>query len=133
MEAPNLLSTIMNASTSTVDRQRAEAELTSQRTANPAALLQLFVGNLKNDNVETAQMSCIMFKKYFLDNTEGVNPNDFDQMRVAVLESLDFKTQPMVLLKRKGDLISKIFMLQEKSEELLHILVQWAQSDDSVS
>ena len=123
----------MNASTSTVDRQRAEAELTSQRTANPAALLQLFVGNLKNDNVETAQMSCIMFKKYFLDNTEGVNPNDFDQMRVAVLESLDFKTQPMVLLKRKGDLISKIFMLQEKSEELLHILVQWAQSDDSVS
>ena len=39
----------------------------------------------------------------------------------------------MVLLKRKGDIISKIFMLQEKNEELLQILVGWAQSDNSVS
>ena len=114
-------------------RQRAEAELSSKRAANPTALLQLFVGNLKNDNVEVAQMSCVLFKKYFLDNSEGVAANDFDQMRIAVLESVDFQTQPMVLLKRKGDLISKIFMLQEKNEDLLQILVQWAQSDNSAS
>jgi len=131
MEAPNLLSQIIG--TDNAVRQRAEAELTSQRTANPAALLQLFVGNLKNNNVEVAQMSCHLLKKYFLDNREGVEVNDVDQMRIAVLESLDFKTQSMVLLKRKGDLISKIFMLQEKNEELLQILVQWAQSDDTVS
>jgi len=131
MEAPNLLSDIMNPDNAV--RQRAEAELTSQRAAKPAALLELFVGNLKNDNVEVAQMSCVLFKKYFLDNREGVDVKAFDQMREAVLESLDFQTQPMLLLKRKGDLISKIFMLQEKSEELLQILVQWAQSDNSAS
>lgn len=78
-------------------------------------------------------MSCILFKKYFLDNQEGVNPSDYDLMRETVMNSLDFKTQPMMLLKRKGDLISKVFMLQDKNEELLQKLVEWAQSDDSVA
>lgn len=39
----------------------------------------------------------------------------------------------MVLLKRKGDLISKIFTLQNKNEELLGLLVNWAQSEDDMS
>jgi len=38
-----------------------------------------------------------------------------------------------MLLKRKGDVLSKIFSLQGKNEELLNLLVQWAQSDDSNS
>lgn len=53
-------------------------------------------------------------------------------MLTAVMQSLDFK-QPMLLLKRKGDLISKLFMLQNKNEQLLGQLVEWAQSDDAVS
>jgi hypothetical protein len=36
----------------------------------------------------------------------------------------------MLLLKRKGDLISKIFMLQNKNEELLKMLVTWASSEE---
>jgi hypothetical protein len=53
-------------------------------------------------------------------------------MLSAVMNSIDFK-QPMLLLKRKGDLISKLFMLQNKNEQLLGQLVEWAQSDDAVS
>lgn len=49
------------------------------------------------------------------------------------MDSLDFKTQPLLLLKRKGDIISKIFALQNKNEDLLKLLVGWAQSDDAVS
>ena len=51
-------------------------------------------------------------------------------MQEAVLQSLDFKNQNMVLLKRKGDFISKVFTLQNKNEQLLSLLVEWAQSED---
>lgn len=49
------------------------------------------------------------------------------------MDSLDFATQPLLLLKRKGDVISKIFSLQGQNEQLLALLVQWAQSDNVVS
>jgi hypothetical protein len=81
---------------------------------------------MKNDKVEVAQISCVLFKKYFLDNADGVSAEDFEMMKQAVLSSLDFKTQPILLLKRKGDVISKIFSLQGQNEELLSMLVQWA-------
>ncbi len=51
-------------------------------------------------------------------------------MKQAVLESLDFSTQSLLTLKRKADLLAKIFKLQEQSEELLKMLVNWAQSKD---
>lgn len=54
-------------------------------------------------------------------------------MKDAVLNSLDFQNQNMLLLKRKGDLISKVFMLLGQSEDLLRMLVEWAQSADANS
>jgi hypothetical protein len=108
MDSQNLLQDILGADNT--NRQRAETELNNQRASNPGSLLQLFIGNMASDKVEVAQISCVLFKKYFLDNTEGVNPGDYEQMLQAVMQSLDFK-QPMLLLKRKGDLISKLFML----------------------
>ena len=46
-------------------------------------------------------------------------------MREAVMTTVDFK-QPLPLLKRKGDIISKIYSRQNNNEELLKMLVQWA-------
>ena len=131
METSNLLSDILGQDNTV--RQRAETELNNQRTANPAALLSLFISNMRSEQLEIAQISCILFKKYFLDNSEGISATDYEQMKQAVMESLDFKTQPLLLLKRKGDVLSKIFSLQGKNEELLNLLVSWAQSDDSIS
>jgi hypothetical protein len=131
METSNLLQDILVADNTV--RQRAETELNNQRQSNPAALLQLFTANLKSEKIEVAQVSCVLFKKYFLDNSEGISSTDFDQMLQVVMDSLDFKTQPLLLLKRKGDIISKIFTLQNKNEDLLKLLVGWAQSDDAVS
>jgi hypothetical protein len=53
-------------------------------------------------------------------------------MQNAVMESLDFKTQPLLLLKRKGDVLSKICTLRGQNETLLGLLVGWAQSSDPV-
>jgi hypothetical protein len=128
METQNLLSEVLDANNSI--RQRAEGEINTQRQANPAALLQLFVSNLNNENEAISQISCVLFKKYFLDDTVGVNPEDYEQMKKAVLESLDFSKQSLLTLKRKADLLAKIFKLQEQSEQLLKLLVDWAQSKD---
>lgn len=131
METQNILEAILGHDNTA--RQRAETELNNTRTSNPGALLQLFTSNLKSEKVEVAQMSCILFKKYFLDNAEGVSPEDLDQMLQVVMDSLDFQTQPLILLRRKGDIISKIFSLQNKNEELLKLLVGWAESENVVS
>ena len=131
METSNLLQDILGADNTS--RQRAETELNNQRAQNPAALLALFMSNMRSEKIEIAQISCILFKKYFLDNSEGIAIGDYEQMKQAVMDSLDFKSQPLVLLKRKGDVLSKIFSLQDKNEELLNFLVQWAQSENVVS
>jgi hypothetical protein len=131
MESQNLLQDILGADNTS--RQRAETQLNTQRTENPGTLLQLFIANMSSDKADVAQISCVLFKKYFLDNTEGVNPSDYESMQEAVMKSIDFKTQNMILLKRKGDLISKIYTLQNQNEALLKILVEWAGSEDIVS
>jgi hypothetical protein len=46
-------------------------------------------------------------------------------MKQTIMSNLDFN-QPLSLLKRKGDIISKIFARQDKSEDLLKMLVDWA-------
>ena len=50
METTNQLTALLGHDNAA--RQRAEAELASQRTSAPQALLQLFVNNLKNGNIE---------------------------------------------------------------------------------
>lgn len=47
-----------------------------------------------------------------------------------MLESLDFNKQSLLTLKRKADLLAKIYKLQEQSELLMTLLVEWAQSKD---
>jgi hypothetical protein len=52
-------------------------------------------------------------------------------MKSTIMNTLDFN-QPLMLLKRKGDIISKIYSKQNKSEDLLTLLVEWASSDNSI-
>lgn len=131
MESANLIKDILGTDNTT--RQRAETQLNDQRASNPAALMQLFIANMRSTETQVAMISCVLFKKYFLDNSEGIAQADYEGMKQAVMDSLDFKTQPVLLLKRKGDVLSKIFTLQSQNEELLKLLVQWAQTDDSVT
>ena len=74
METANLVQAILGADNTA--RQRAETQLNSQRTTDPAGLMQLFMANMKSDQTEVAQISCVLFKKYFLENSEGVSPAD---------------------------------------------------------
>ena len=54
-------------------------------------------------------------------------------MKGEVLGTIDFNGNSLQVLKRKGDLLSKIYARQEKSEDLLKLLVEWASSEASNS
>ena len=74
----------------------------------------------------------MLFKKYFLDDrrAESMTAEDLEQMRATIMNTLDFN-QPLIILKRKGDIISKIYAKQGRNEDLLKMLVEWAQSDNN--
>ena len=88
METNNLLKDILGHDNAV--RQRAETTLNDQRTQNPAQLLQLFTANISNSDPAVAQIACILFKKYFLDNRDGIQNSDFEQMKQVVIGSIDF-------------------------------------------
>jgi hypothetical protein len=77
----------------------------------------------------------MMYKKMFLDqdNAKSLNFDDLESMKTQIMGTLDFTNQSLSLLKRKGDVISKIFATQNKNEDLLKLLVEWAQSDNTNS
>lgn len=88
MDTTNLVQAILGADNTA--RQRAETQMNSQRSTDAAGLMQLFMNNMKSDQTEVAQVSCVLFKKYFLENSEGVSPSDLQQMQEAVMASLNF-------------------------------------------
>lgn len=69
-------------------------------------------------------MAALMYKKLFLDDarSEGLSESDLEIMKNSIIATMDFTTQGMLLLKRKGDIITKIFVRQNKSAELLGLV-----------
>lgn len=106
----------------------------NERTSNPSNLLNILVEGMKNQEQTIAQLAALMYKKLFLDDSrsEEISADDLEMMKQTVMNTMDFN-QPMTLLKRKGDIISKIYAKQNKSEDLLKLLVEWAQSDNVTS
>ena len=81
---------------------------------------------------EVASMCCVLLKKYFLDSRAQTElaEQDLENLRNALLESIDLNKQPLSLLKRKADVLSKIYAKLKKTEMLLAYLVQLADHTD---
>lgn len=74
----------------------------------------------------------MMYKKLFLDDAataSSLSSEDLEVMKSQIMGTLDFGAQQIQLLRRKGDVLSKIFAKQNKSEDLLKLLVEWAQAE----
>jgi len=78
-----------------------------------------------------ATLCCVLLKKYFLDLRAEANltAEDLEQLKNAVEGSLDFDNQPLVLLKRKGDVLSKIYSKLEKKDVFVQYLVSLCSSE----
>ena len=68
-------------------------------------------------------MACVLFKKYFLDRADAKDlpAADLEQMRATIIESINFG-QKFMTLKRKAEIVSKIYFLQDASESLLQLI-----------
>lgn len=110
-------------------RKQAEATLETERTTNPARLMNLFFDGMKTEKQEIAQLSCVLFKKFFLDGTQQLSTEDLETMKDTIMNTIDFN-QPLPLLKRKGDIISKIYSKQNKNEDLLKLIIDWSKLDN---
>lgn len=67
-------------------------------------------------------------KKYFLDDKRDVGAEALENMKTTVTMTLDF-SQPFQLLKRKGEIVAKIFSKQEKTEEFMNYLSEWSKNE----
>jgi len=105
-------------------RQRAETAIQDQFTANPSQLAQALIAGL-TASIEVATLCCVLLKKYFLDfrAQASLSDTDLEQLKAAIEGSLDFENQPLVLLKRKGDVLSKIYSKLNKKDVFVQYLV----------
>ena len=126
----NILESLL--STNNDVRKSAETLLENERNANPTHLINVFLEGMKKDNLEVASLACVLFKKYYLDDrrAESISVDDLETMKSTIMGTIDF-AQPLTLLKRKGDIISKIFSKQNKNEDLLNLLIEWAKQDNN--
>lgn len=127
----NILQSLLSHENAT--RKRAEDSLMSERNANPANLLNILIEGMKSSGDQNiAQLAALMYKKLFLDDSRAdqLSQEDLEMMKQAVMSTMDF-SQNMTLLKRKGEIISKIFAKQGRSEELLKLLVDWSANESS--
>lgn len=119
----NILQSLLSPDNST--RRRAEDTLMSERTSNPGSLLTLLIEGMKSQEQSIAQLAALMYKKLFLDDarSDQLTAADLETMKQAVMGTMSF-SQNMTLLKRKGDILAKLFSKQGRSEELLKMLVE---------
>lgn len=105
----NLLQSLL--STSNDERKQAEASMMEARNANPAGLLTTLTEGMKNSDASVAQLASLMYKKLFLDDERAstLSADDLEHMKMNVMGTVDFASNTLQTLKRKGDILSKIY------------------------
>lgn len=125
----NILQSLLSHSND--ERKQAEAAITQARSTNPTGLLSTLTEGMKSQTNEIAQLASLMYKKLFLDDerADQLSIDDLEHMKMNVMGTIDFNANSLQSLKRKGDILSKIYSKQNKNEDLLKLLVDWASSD----
>jgi hypothetical protein len=59
-------------------RRNAENLIENERNSNPASLINTFVNGMQNQQLDVASLSCILLKKYFLDDRRSENISEAD-------------------------------------------------------
>ena len=113
-------------------RRRAEEKIKTEHTANPAAFAQQLIAGLAKDSPqEVATLCCVLLKKYFLDarpNSEvqitELSDADATQLLQSVTDTFDFEAQPLMLLKRKGEVLAKLYSRLGQQTQFIQFLAQ---------
>ena len=68
-------------------RRKAENQIESERQSNPSNVATLFIAGMQSPKLEVASLSCVLFKKYFLDDrsAESATENDLEIMKSTIM------------------------------------------------
>ncbi|CDW84107.1 importin beta- [Stylonychia lemnae] len=119
-------------------RKQAEEKLNQLREHDSQNLLKGFIDLIcivNNEQVPNQVMAAVLLKKLYLDKrTEEasfwqLSGQDFVQLKDQILTNIDFQ-QPMLLLKKKADIICACYREIKNYPELIQQLVAVLQSQD---
>ena len=81
--------------------------------------------------MEIATLCCVLLKKYFLDarpnsdvQVTELSESDLVQLMQSVSQTFDFDTQPLILLKRKGEVLAKLYSKLGQQTQFIQFLAQ---------
>ena len=111
-------------------RNAAENQIKTMRQSHAMPLLQqlsqtIVAPNAASDNLSETVLACILLKKYYLDKRreeqecEQIGAKEIKELKAGLTQSLDFGAQPMNLLRKKAELITKLHKLDESFGELV--------------
>lgn len=89
------------------------------------------IQNVEGSDPTTVAMACLLLKKLYLDDRkseeslEQLTPEDLAQMKAAfttLLGPSNLEAEPMSLLRRKAELLCKIYNKLESFAELVALL-----------
>jgi len=108
-------------------RTRAEAEIQQQFESNQSQMAQTILasGMGKDVPAEQSVMACVLLKKYFvgpLVTNCTLSSAELEQIKAAVEGSFDFDSQPMLQLRSKADVLSKVYEKLNQSAQFFRSL-----------
>lgn len=89
----------------------------------------MIAGLAKDSPVEVAMLCCVLLKKYFLDSRPNngiavteLSESDLTSVLQSVSATFDFDTQPLMLLKRKGEVLAKLYSKLGQQNQFIQFL-----------
>lgn len=128
-------------------RQAAETQLNSARTEHPTQLLQAFIDIVvaPSGDVNQQVYACMLLKKTYLDDRteekalQQLSEEQLQGLKQTIGSSINFD-QPTNLLRRKAEVVCKLYKKSANYGELIQMLQSWASgnqvpgsADDAVS
>ena len=117
-------------------RNRAESAIKDLSSSEPNTLATLLLqGVSKEQPAEVQMIACVILKKYFLDPLAKIQlpAADLESIKTAIQESVDISSQSLLVLKRKADILSKIFSKLEQNQLFFQSLSALFESEDQKS
>lgn len=100
-------------------RAQAASDLYSQLVAF------IVCADLSAEQLNLKVLACVLLKKYYLDDRaeekqlEQITPEMIQTLKVQLQSSLNFETEPINLLRRKAEIICKLYKKTDTYAELI--------------
>lgn len=111
-------------------RKQGEEHLEQQKQQDPNKLMEEMYQAMTHSQDNIANLACVLFKKYFLDN-ETVSKETLQMLEQNMFNILDFERSQLVL-HAQGGVIVRVYAKLEQVQTLLHKIIELNKHDNPV-